>query len=54
MTANLHIVWTAGRPRSLEFCPNLTAMRSCFDPKWQHVKTRNEMLDGHQIIGATR
>jgi hypothetical protein len=48
MTANLHIVWTAGGSRSLEFCPNLTVMRSRFGPKRQHIKTRNEMFDGRQ------
>jgi hypothetical protein len=53
VTANLHIVWAAGRARSLELCPNLTVMRSRFGPKRQHVKARNEMLDGRQIIGAT-
>jgi len=53
MTANLHVVWTAGRSRPLQLCPNLTVMRSRFGCERRHVKTRHEMLDGCEVIDAT-
>src|SRR6267378_4911134 len=53
VTTNLHVVRTAWRSRPLQFRPNLTVMCGCFRFEGQHVKTRDEMLDGCQVIDAT-
>jgi hypothetical protein len=54
MAADLHVVWAAGRARTLELRAKLTVMRRRPGVERQHVQPRNEMLDGRQIIGAAR
>src|ERR1700722_18823467 len=43
MTADLHVVRTAGRSRALQLRPNLAVMRSRLVSEGQHVETRYEV-----------
>ena len=52
MTADLHVMWTAGRARSLQLRADLTVVRSRFLRKGQHIETRHEMLNGRQVMFA--
>ena len=52
MAADLHVMRTARRSRSLQFGPDLAVMRRRFRVERQHVETSHEMLDGRQVIGA--
>jgi hypothetical protein len=54
MTANLHVMRTAGRSGRIQFGSNLTVMRGCLGPEQQHVETRHEIFDCEQVVGPAR
>src|SRR5260370_3367784 len=54
MTADLHVVWTAGRSRPLQLRANLSVMRSRLVSEGQHIETRHEGLYGRQVFRSAR
>ena len=54
MTANLHVMRTAGRSGPLQPGANLTVMRRRCGPDRQHIEARREIFDCDQVVGPAR
>jgi hypothetical protein len=51
MTADLHVMRTAGRFGPLQLGADLTVMRGCFRVERQQVEARHEIFDRGQVVG---
>ncbi len=54
MPTDLHVMNTTGRASLRQLRSNLPIMRSGLIRKGQHLEPGNEIVDGMDIVGATR
>src|ERR1700760_142450 len=54
MTADLHVMRAADRPRTFQFRSNLSVVCSRLGLERQYLEARREMLDRDQVVGPAR